>query len=153
MDYRTHDVVDEVRRIAGEREPLDLVLDAIGGRSFKQSFSLLRPGGRLVCFGASEIQAGERRSRARALRVLAQMPRFNPVKLMSESKSVIGLNMLDALGREAARSTSTSRRCPSGSRAAPSARWSPRRFPLEQGAEAHRYLHARENIGKVVLEP
>ena len=94
VDYRTHDVVDEVRRIAGEREPLDLVFDAIGGRSFKQSFSLLRPGGRLVCFGASEIQAGERRSRARALRVLAQMPRFNPVKLMSESKSVIGLNML-----------------------------------------------------------
>ena len=94
VDYRTHDVVDEVRRIAGEREPLDLVFDAIGGRSFKQGFSLLRPGGRLVCFGASEVQAGESRSRARALRVLAQMPRFNPVKLMSESKSVIGLNML-----------------------------------------------------------
>ena len=95
VDYRTHDVVDEVRRIAGEREPLDLVFDAIGGRSFKQGFSLLRPGGRLVCFGASEVQAGESRSRARALRVLAQMPRFNPVKLMSQSKSVIGLNMLE----------------------------------------------------------
>ena len=31
---------------------------------------------------------------ARALRVVAQMPRFSPLKLMSESKSVIGLNML-----------------------------------------------------------
>ncbi len=94
VDYRTHDVVDEIRRMTGEQEPLDLAFDAIGGRSFKGSFALLRPGGRLVCFGASEIQAGERRSRARALRVLAQMPRFHPVKLMSESKSVIGLNML-----------------------------------------------------------
>ena len=94
IDYRTHDVVDEVRRIAGEKQPLDLAFDAIGGRSFRQSFSLLRPGGRLVCFGASEMQAGERRSPLRALRVLAQMPRFNPVKLMRESKSVIGLNML-----------------------------------------------------------
>ena len=28
VDYRTHDVVDEVRRIAGEQEPLDLVFDA-----------------------------------------------------------------------------------------------------------------------------
>ena len=78
----------------GEQHPLDLAFDAIGGRSFRQSFSLLRAGGRLVCFGASEVQAGERRSPLRALRVLAQMPRFNPVKLMSESKSVIGLNML-----------------------------------------------------------
>ncbi len=27
-------------------------------RSFRKSFSLLRPGGRLVCFGASEVQSG-----------------------------------------------------------------------------------------------
>jgi NADPH:quinone reductase-like Zn-dependent oxidoreductase len=74
VDYRTHDVVDEVRRIAGEKHPIDLALDAIGGRSFRQSFSLLRAGGRLVCFGASEVQAGERRSPLRALRVIAQMP-------------------------------------------------------------------------------
>ena len=94
IDYRTHDVVDEVRRVAGEKHPIDLVFDAIGGRSFRQSFALLRAGGRLVCFGASEVQAGERRSPLRALRVLAQMPRFNPLRLMSESKSVIGLNML-----------------------------------------------------------
>ncbi len=152
VDYRTHDVVDEVRRIAGEREPLDLVFDAIGGRSFKQGFSLLRPGGRLVCFGASEIQAGERRSRARALRVLAQMPRFNPVKLMSESKSVIGLNMLGLWDAKHSLDEYI----------APLAAWVERgsihpvvaaTFPLEQGPEAHRYLHARENIGKVVLEP
>jgi NADPH:quinone reductase-like Zn-dependent oxidoreductase len=152
VDYRTHDVFDEVRRIAGERQPLDLVLDAIGGRSFKQGFSLLRPGGRLVCFGASEIQAGERRSRARALRVLAQMPRFGPVKLMSESKSVIGLNMLglwDAKGSFEEYIEPLTQWVEEGAiRPVVAAT-----FPLEQGAEAHRYLHARENIGKVVLEP
>ena len=71
------DVVKEVRRIAGEKQPLDLALDAVGGRSFRKSFSLLRPGGRLVCFGASEVQSGERRKPLRALRMLAQMPRYN----------------------------------------------------------------------------
>ena len=151
VDYRTHDVVDEVRRMTGEQEPLDMAFDAIGGRSFKQSFSLLRPGGRLVCFGASEVQAGERRSRARAVRVLAQMPRFNPVKLMSESKSVIGLNMLGLWDAKGSLDEFIE----------PLARWVDQgsirpviavTFPLEQGPEAHRYLHARENIGKVVLE-
>jgi NADPH:quinone reductase-like Zn-dependent oxidoreductase len=151
VDYRTHDVVDEVRRIAGEQQPIDLALDALGGRSFRQSFSLLRPGGRLVCFGASEVQAGERRSRARALRVVAQMPRFNPLKLMSESKSVIGLNMLtlwDAKQSLDEFIDPISDWLASGSlRPVVAAR-----FPLVEGAEAHRYVHARENIGKVVLE-
>ncbi len=151
VDYRTHDVVDEVRRITGEEKPLDLVMDAVGGRSFKQSYSLLRAGGRLVCFGASEVQAGERRSRIRALRVLAQMPRWSPLKLMTESKAVIGLNMLtlwDAKGSLQDYLEPLSAWIDEG-RLRPVVA---RAFPLEQGPDAHRYMHARENIGKVVLE-
>ncbi len=150
VDYRTHDVVDEVRRIAGERQPLDLALDALGGRSFKQSFALLRPGGRLVCFGSSEVQAGERRSPLRTARVLAQMPRFNPFKLMSESKSVIGLNMLALWDEQRSLAEYV----------APLRHWLDegslrpvvaKEFRLDDGAEAHRYVHERKNVGKVVL--
>jgi len=150
VDYRTHDVVDEVRRISGERQPIDLAFDAIGGRSFRQSFALLRAGGRLVCFGASEVQAGERRSPLRALRVLAQMPRFNPMKLMSQSKSVIGLNMLtlwdeheslDELVQPLRAWIDEARLRPVVAQ----------EFRLDDGAEAHRYVHERKNIGKVVL--
>jgi NADPH:quinone reductase-like Zn-dependent oxidoreductase len=152
IDYRTHDVVDEVRSLTGERRPLDLVMDAIGGRSFRQGFSLLRPGGRLVCFGASEIQAGERRSRARALRVLAQMPRYSPYRLMRDSKSVIGLNMLALWDerRSLEEFVRPLREWVTDGRLRPVVA---RAFPLEQGADAHRYVHARENVGKVVLEP
>jgi NADPH:quinone reductase-like Zn-dependent oxidoreductase len=147
VDY---DFVPAIRRIAGERRPLDLAFDAIGGASFRRSFSLLRPGGRLVCFGASEMQSGERRSPLRAARVLARMPRFNAVKLMRESKSVIGLNMLalwDAKGTLE-------------EYIGPLAEWIEqggirpvvaKEFPLEEGAEAHRYVHERRNVGKVVL--
>jgi NADPH:quinone reductase-like Zn-dependent oxidoreductase len=150
IDYRTHDVVDEVRRVAGESEPIDLAFDAIGGRSFRQSFSLLRPGGRLVCFGASEVQAGERRSPLRAVRVVAQMPRFNPLKLMRESKSVIGLNMLqlwDAAG-SLEEYVAPLREWLDESRIRPVVA---REFRLDDGAEAHRYVHERKNVGKVVL--
>src|SRR3954463_7093861 len=38
IDYRNKDFVKEVRRIAGDKKPLDLVMDAIGGKSFKKSF-------------------------------------------------------------------------------------------------------------------
>jgi NADPH:quinone reductase-like Zn-dependent oxidoreductase len=149
VDYRTHDVVDEVRRIAGEDHPFDLAFDPLGGRSFRQSFALLRPGGRLVCFGASEMQAGERRSPLRAMRILAQMPRFNPIKLMRESKSVIGLNMLtlwDAGGIEGF--IEPLREWLDQGRIRPVVA---KEFRLDDGPEAHRFVHERKNIGKVVL--
>jgi NADPH:quinone reductase-like Zn-dependent oxidoreductase len=72
----------------------DVILDAVGGPSFRRSYNLLRPGGRLVAFGASAVVSGERRNIATALKAVVRMPRFNIVKQMSESKAVIGLNML-----------------------------------------------------------
>jgi NADPH:quinone reductase-like Zn-dependent oxidoreductase len=150
LDYRG--VPGEVRRIAGDRKPLDLAFDALGGRSFRRSFSLLRPGGRLVCFGASEVQAGERRRPLRMLRTLAEMPRHNVLRLMSQSKSVIGLNMLTLW--DSKRSLDEYIEPLSG--------WLEQgdirpvvaaTFALEDGAAAHRYIHERRNVGKVVLEP
>jgi NADPH:quinone reductase-like Zn-dependent oxidoreductase len=75
----------------------DVILDAIGGKSFRKSYSLLRPGGRLVAFGASSVVSGERKNVLTALRAVARMPRFSMIKQMSESKAVIGLNMLTLL--------------------------------------------------------
>jgi NADPH:quinone reductase-like Zn-dependent oxidoreductase len=72
----------------------DVILDAVGGQSFRTGYDLLRPGGRLVAFGASAIVTGQRRNLVTALRTVIRMPRFNMIKQMSESKAVIGLNML-----------------------------------------------------------
>jgi NADPH:quinone reductase-like Zn-dependent oxidoreductase len=72
----------------------DVILDAIGGKSFRRSYSQLRAGGRMVAFGASAVLSGQRRNLVTALRAVAQMPRFNMIKQMTESKAVIGLNML-----------------------------------------------------------
>src|SRR5271157_5102720 len=41
-------------------EPYDIVLDALGGTSLRRSFDLLRPGGRLVAYGLSSLQQGEK---------------------------------------------------------------------------------------------
>ena len=71
-----------------------MILDAVGGKSFRTGYDLLRPGGRLVAFGASAVVSGERRNLVTALRTVMRMPRFNMIKQMSESKAVIGLNML-----------------------------------------------------------
>jgi NADPH:quinone reductase-like Zn-dependent oxidoreductase len=150
IDYRERDFVDEVRRIAGEEEPLDLVMDAVGGKSFRQSYSLLRPGGRLVCFGGSAFVSDGRRDIPKAVKTLVQTPFFHPLRLQSESKAVIGLNMLrlwDAKGsfdeyleplREWVQAGGVK---PVVAEA----------FPLEQGPDAHRFMQERKNVGKVIL--
>jgi NADPH:quinone reductase-like Zn-dependent oxidoreductase len=150
IDYRTKDFVEEVRRITGEQEPLDLVMDAIGGKSWKKSFSLLRAGGRLIPFGAAEVISGERRNIIAGARTLVQTPRFNPIKLASQSKAVIGLNMLtlwDAKGSLDEYIEPLQEWVAAGKLRPVVAE----AFPLERGPDAHRFLLERKNVGKVVL--
>lgn len=150
IDYRSESFVKAVRRATGERRPLDLVMDAVGGASWRRSFSLLRAGGRLVCFGASSLVAGERRSVPAAIRTLAGTPWFNPLRLASSSRAVIGLNILtlwDAKGSLDELVTPLRGWMEEGVVRPVVAE----AFPLERAADAHRFMEQRRNVGKVVL--
>jgi NADPH:quinone reductase-like Zn-dependent oxidoreductase len=130
----------------------DLVMDAIGGKSFRRSYGLLRAGGRLVAFGASAAVSGEKRNVVSGLGTLARMPRFNMVKQMSESKAVIGLNML-SLWKDrgtlkpwiepllAMLDDGTIQPVVAGD------------FKMERAGEGQRMITERRNVGKVVLTP
>lgn len=149
IDYHTQDFVKEIRRITGDKRPLDLVMDAVGGNSFRKSWSLLGAGGRLVAFGVSESGGGERREIGKALKMLATSPVFPVLSMMRDSKSVIGLNMLtlqDAkgLGDYLQPLTGLMEQGVIDPVVAEA-------FPIERAADAHRYLGERKNIGKVVL--
>jgi NADPH:quinone reductase-like Zn-dependent oxidoreductase len=131
---------------------LDLVMDAIGGASFRRSYRLLRAGGRLVCFGASSIATGEERSIAAAARTLLTMPRFNLIKQMSQSKTVIGLNVLTLWDefQSAARWTTALTKLLADGTIRPVVAQS---FPFDRAPDAHRFIAERRNVGKVVLVP
>jgi NADPH:quinone reductase-like Zn-dependent oxidoreductase len=130
----------------------DVIMDAVGGRSFRRSYSLLRPGGRMVAFGASAVMSGEKRNLATALGTVLKMPRFNMIKQMSESKAVIGLNML-SLWKDrgtlqpwitplrALLDDGTVKPVVAGE------------FALEETGSAHRMISERRNVGKVILVP
>ncbi len=150
IDYRDKDFVKEIRRMTGMKEPLDIVMDAVGGSSFRRSFSLLGAGGRLVCFGASSFVSGEKRNVVHALRGVIETPWFNPMRLMPPSKAVIGLNMLtlwDAKGSLDEYVQPLSEWIAAGSLRPVVAE----AFPLERGPDAHRFIQERKNVGKVVL--
>lgn len=151
IDYTREDFEVRVRELTAGAG-VELVLDAVGGDSFKKSFRLLAPSGRLGMFGFSAAVAGKEKSLWTYLKGAAQMPwlQFNPVALMNQNKGAFGVNLghlwgqgprvrgwleaLVALYREGVvrpRIDAT--------------------FPLEEAARAHHHLQDRKNLGKVLL--
>jgi synaptic vesicle membrane protein VAT-1 len=149
IDYRTQDVKTEVERITGG-DGVDVVLDGLG--VFKLSYSLLRPGGRAVLFGASQLLSGDKRNMVKALRAMATMPRFNALKLMGQNRSVMGLNLLKWWDDRGSIEELTKPLVDLVERGVvhPVIAES---FPFDRAADAHRYIQDRKNIGKVVLTP
>src|SRR3954467_13233572 len=132
---------------------VDLVMDAVGGASFKRSYDLLRAGGRLVAFGASSVVAGEKRNLLKAAPQALRMVRgFNLMEQMSASKAVIGLNMLtlwDDRGTLEPWIAPLREMMDDGSLKPIVSD----EVPFDRAADAHRILTDRRNIGKVVLVP
>lgn len=151
IDYHTTDFEAEVRRLT-DGKGVDLVLDAAGGASFTKSYALLAAGGRLVCFGASSLTEGGKRSVFRALRTLWQMPTFKPIPMMMTNKGVFGVNMLhladnneplvQAELKEILDHVVAGRLDPTVDQV----------VPYAEAAKAHERLEGRGNVGKVVLD-
>ncbi len=132
--------------------PMDVVMDALGGKSFRRSYDMLRAGGRLVAFGAAGVVSGEKRNLLAAGKTALTMPRFNLIKQMSASKAVIGLNMLtiwDELGSLEPFMAAIEGLLAEGALAPVVAE----SFPFDRAGEAHRFIGERRNVGKVVLTP
>jgi len=153
IDYRSRDFEEEIERITGGAG-VHLVLDPLGGASWKKSYRCLCPTGRLVVFGLSAGATGRKRSWLRALRAAARVPwlTLNPLRLLGDCRAVVGVNLQRVRER------------PTDAR-----RWMERlfvwwregelrprvdaTFPFDEAAAAHRYIQDRRNLGKVLLVP
>jgi NADPH:quinone reductase-like Zn-dependent oxidoreductase len=157
IDYRTLDFEEEVRRITGD-QGVDVIMDALGPTSFRKDYRLLRPGGRLIMYGLSEVQGGSGKRdipatlRSLARMPLATMPWWKSLAVMNENKGVFGLNLLSWWDREGdvQRITQPLLEGLEAGRLKPVVGGV---FPFDRAADAHRMLEERRNVGKVVLVP
>jgi NADPH2:quinone reductase len=136
IDYRTQDVGAEVRDWSGQ-DGADVVHDAVGGRTFADSFALVRPYGDLVSNVESPWpEAAIEEMRRRNLRVsFTWMPAPSVFGWFAERERQTAIleeaaRLFDA-GTLSVHVGAT--------------------FPLEQAAEAHRALEAGQVVGKAVL--
>lgn len=153
IDYRRLDFEREVRRLT-EGRGVQIALDSIGGRSWLKSYRALAPMGRLVFCGMSAAAPGMGRSLRGLLSFALGTPwlRFNPATLANDNKGVMGIN-LGRLWDERAILRAWSMQLLEWYEKSKLQVHVDRVFPLEETAEAHRYIQARRNVGKVILKP
>ena len=149
IDYSHANVAEEVGRITRGRG-VDVILDPIGGSSFTASYRMLAPLGRLIVFGLSAAAPADRRSWWKAYRAWKSTPRFDPMSMINRNRGVFGLHV-GHLWDERARLTPLVEMLFAELRAGRLRPVVARTFPLEQAADAHRFIQSRANIGKVVL--
>jgi NADPH:quinone reductase-like Zn-dependent oxidoreductase len=149
IDYRTQDFEEVVQRLT-RGEGVDIVLDAVGGESFEKSYRLLRPAGRLFVFGFSAAMSGPDRSYVKAAANYLRIPKFDPLKMFGENRAVLGVHIGRLPAAILRLEYESLLRFFSEGRIRPHV---DKIFPLDQAPAAHRYLHERKNIGKVLLAP
>jgi NADPH:quinone reductase-like Zn-dependent oxidoreductase len=153
IDYRAEDFEARTREITSGRG-VELILDAVGGDSWKKGYRVLAPTGRLGAFGISAAATGKQRNLLGMFSLLAYTPwlAFNPLSLMNANKGAFGVNLghmwgeVDRIRGWAGQLFDL---------------WAQgaikpvvaRSFRFDEAAQAHHFIQDRRNIGKVLLVP
>ncbi len=150
IDYTKSDFSSIIRQHSPQG--VDVVFDSLGGRTFRNSFRLLRPTGRIVTFGAAEQISGNSTNKLKAIGVALRFGIFSPIQLLMPSQAVIGVNMLKVGDnhpevlqhclREVVKMASSGIITPKIDRV----------FAAKDLASAHEYLESRRSMGKVVVQ-
>ena len=145
IDSRTGDWVEEVRRLTGDG--VDVVVDGVGEDAFRKSLGVLRFGGRVVAYGFTSGITGPNADLPDLEQALAgDVPLL---EFLSEARGLVGVHMgapAPTLHRWWADLLAWLERGEITPRV-------DRVYRLDDAADAHARLHARENVGKLVLVP
>jgi NADPH:quinone reductase-like Zn-dependent oxidoreductase len=151
IDYRNQDWLPVLKQMTNGRG-VELILDPIGGGHWKKSYAALRTTGRLGMFGVSTASANGLKGKLKMIKAAAQMPRFHPLGLLNKNRGVFGLN-LGHMWHEPEKAAEWVQSIMQGITEGWIQPFVDKAFTFDQAGEAHAYMEARKNIGKVVLVP
>jgi len=147
INYVTNDFEKEVHRITNGRG-VDVIFDAVGGSYVKKGFRSLAPGGKIVCYGASDISDKNIFGKISALLGFGF---YHPLQFLTSSKAMIGVNML----RIADNKPEVLKRCLNDVvKLLEQGVFKPmvgKVFPVSELAEAHSFLESRRSTGKITV--
>ncbi|HVT35360.1 MAG TPA: zinc-binding dehydrogenase [Nevskiaceae bacterium] len=152
VDYTRSDWPAQVRAASGGAG-VELAIDPIGGASWKHTYALLAPTGRMGMFGISgAATASGLRGKWELAKLMLGAPLFHPARIIPANRGVYGIN-IHAMYQRHDKFSSWMQAILRGVAEGWVRPHVDRVFALEQAGEAHRHIEARGNIGKVLLVP
>lgn len=134
INYRTHDVVQEVMRLT-DKKGCDVIVDSVGGPTLQSSILSLAYRGRVSMVG----QAGREPMKVDVGSMMGGNRSLSGVFLGAEITTDRVRNNIQRLIEDVARGDLKV--------------VIDRTFPLAEAAEAHRYIESRQAVGRVLLIP
>ena len=151
IDYTQQDFSDIIAQHSPTNK-VDIVFDSLGGKTFRNSYKLLGPAGRIITFGTAEQINGNKTNKLGTLKMALNFGIYSPIQLLLGSKAIIGVNMLQVADHrkqvfkhcitEVVRMANEGIITPKLDQV----------FKVSQMAEAHDYLESRKSIGKIAVE-
>ena len=149
IDYRDEDFVARIKELT--TDGVDAVFDPVGGKQWRRSFDCLRVGGMLIGYGFSSATVKGRRSLPKAASNYLGMPRFQLLKLMDLTRSVMGYNVTVMKAARPAWYRQDLAELVSLLAAGKIRPLIAERIPLAEAARAHQLLDDAAVAGKLVL--
>jgi NADPH:quinone reductase-like Zn-dependent oxidoreductase len=150
INYREDDFASVIRAATGNRG-VDIVLDSVGGPTFRKSYKLLAPGGRIICYGVADLMSGSRFNYGRLLWKFMTIPAVRTLNLIQNNRGIFGLlvnrlitdpvyfesvmaELVDLFKKDLIKPEIN------------------KVYDPEEIAEAHRYLESGESVGKLIIK-
>uniref|UniRef100_A0A8C4PEN6 Vesicle amine transport 1 n=1 Tax=Dromaius novaehollandiae TaxID=8790 RepID=A0A8C4PEN6_DRONO len=150
IDYRTMDYVEEVRKISPKG--VDIVMDPLGGSDTSKAFHLLKPMGKLITYGVSNVITGQKKNLMAMAKTWWNQFSINALQLLHHNKAVCGYDLgnmdeeYELLGGVITKLINLYNQ----------GKIKPKIdsvWPFEQVADAMRQMQEKKNVGKVILVP
>ncbi|KAK7115178.1 synaptic vesicle membrane protein VAT-1 homolog-like isoform X2 [Littorina saxatilis] len=147
------DYVQEIRKVSSDG--VDIVLDCLCGEDTNRGISVLKPMGKYLLYGSSNIVTGETKSFFSFAKSWWQVDKVNPIKLFDDNKSVGGFQLRRLMFRQgqhayvrAVVDKIMDMYRHGKIRPVIDSIWA-----FEDVGEGMQKLHDRKNIGKILLDP
>lgn len=99
IDYRHDDFQVEIQRKT-DNAGVDVIMDCLSGHDFNKAQRILKPLGKLIHIGISNMVQGEKRSLCRALKVWWATKNIGVLSLILHNRAICGFNLATLMERE-----------------------------------------------------
>tara|TARA_A100001388_G_scaffold275651_1_gene261585 strand:- start:1883 stop:2908 length:1026 start_codon:yes stop_codon:yes gene_type:complete len=150
IDYNKENIYKEIMNFTNGKG-VDLIIDPIGAKNWKLSYSVLSKMGKLIIYGDQNLVKGDKLKPLVAMKEIYSMPKYKPMDLMANNKAVMGYH----LGRFKGHEWKVKRSINNLIKLVNSKNLHPvvdKDFSYKDAPKAHRYIQNRKNFGKVLLD-